>query len=133
FRWLHWITFATQKRPDRVSPARQSLSREKRCRVQLPNRSVSSFAGGNGCFCFGVGMCHVAYDVLWRARLIEIKSPEIFAHETQNHQLNPGKQNDAAEHGRNAQREVRCDPDLVDQNENQREYAQTRSQQSDVN
>ena len=34
--------------------------------------SVSLLGSGNGRVCLGVGMYHVAHDVLWRASLIEI-------------------------------------------------------------
>ena len=34
--------------------------------------SVSLLASGNGRVCLGVGMYHIAHDVLWRASLIQI-------------------------------------------------------------
>ena len=75
----------------------------------------------------------VAHDVLRRTGLIEIKPAEIFADQTENHELNPGKKYDTSQNGGNADGEIWSDPKFVDQDRNQGENAETRSKQADIN
>src|SRR5437588_4662313 len=81
----------------------------------------------------GAPMHGVAHHVLRRTGLIEIKPAEIFADQTENHELDPGKKYDTSQNRRNADGHIFSDPKLVDQNRNQRDDAETRSDQADVN
>ena len=64
---------------------------------------------------FGRAAVHrVAHDVLRRTGLIKIKPAEIFADQTENHELNPGEKYDAAQNSGNTECHIFGDPKLVD-------------------